>query len=41
MAMLTAPTVSTPTVLRYAVHVQVNGDGVSRFTDVVAVTVNP
>lgn len=40
-ATLTAPTVTTPTVLKYAVHASVNGDGIDRFSDVISVTVNP
>ena len=40
-ANLIAPLVSVPTVVKYAVHTRVNGDGVNRFSDVIAVTVNP
>jgi len=38
---LTAPSVTAPTVIKYAVHARVNEDGIDRFTDVVSVTVNP
>ena len=38
---LIAPSVTTPTVLKYVVHANVNGDGIARFSAVVSVRVDP